>query len=205
MKKYISVALMSLMALFVAAPAQAGIFSWGIEGGMNLSKMSISKDAFKSDNRTGWFAGVKGEIAIPLAGLAVDGAVLYSQKYMDLNDEEASKSKTMPYLEVPVNLKWKFGFSSLLGIYIATGPQWNYYLGGKTFSLGEDWEGKFKETTFSWNIGAGVNAFSHLTVGANVNIPLGNTADVSEKDAIGVAKSIDMKDFTYQVRATYWF
>ncbi len=219
MKKYVSVALLSLMALFVAAPAQAGIFSWGVEGGVNLSKMKISKDIADAENRTGFFAGLKGEVAIPIAGLAVDASVLYSQKYMavegwgsytDAAGKEAyypiSRNKSMPYLEVPVNLKWKFGFSSILGIYVATGPQWNYFLGGKKFSLGQDWEGEFNKTTFSWNIGAGVNAFSHLTVGVNANLPLGNTADLRSANGWEIAtEKANFKNITYQVRAAWWF
>ncbi len=226
MKKYVSVALLSLMALFVAVPAQAGIFSWGVEGGVNLSKMKISKDIADAENRTGFFAGLKGEVAIPIAGLAVDASVLYSQKYMAVDswgtkwDDKGvasyyptTRNKSMPYLEVPVNIKWKFGFSSILGIYVATGPQWNYFLGGKNFSVSEfttngveDWKGEFNKTTFSWNIGAGVNAFSHLTVGVNANLPLGNTADLRNASGWEIAtEKANFKNITYQVRAAWWF
>jgi hypothetical protein len=60
MKKIISV-LMVAVCLMMAAPAQAQLH-FGVKGGLNISKLSFSKDAFKGDNKTGFFVG-------PMAGL----------------------------------------------------------------------------------------------------------------------------------------
>ena len=53
MKKIISV-LMVAVCLMMAAPAQAQLH-FGVKGGLNISKLSFSKDAFKGDNKTGFF------------------------------------------------------------------------------------------------------------------------------------------------------
>lgn len=37
----------------MAAPAQAQLH-FGVKGGLNISKLSFSKDAFKGDNKTGF-------------------------------------------------------------------------------------------------------------------------------------------------------
>ncbi len=52
MKKIISV-LMVAVCLMMAAPAQAQLH-FGVKGGLNISKLSFSKDAFKGDNKTGF-------------------------------------------------------------------------------------------------------------------------------------------------------
>lgn len=49
MKKIISV-LMVAVCLMMAAPAQAQLH-FGVKGGLNISKLSFSKDAFKGDNK----------------------------------------------------------------------------------------------------------------------------------------------------------
>ena len=55
MKKIISV-LMVAVCLMMAAPAQAQLH-FGVKGGLNISKLSFSKDAVKGDNKTCFFVG----------------------------------------------------------------------------------------------------------------------------------------------------
>lgn len=206
--KKISIVFLLLAAFFVANPAKAQ-FKWGLEGGVNLSKASLSKDVFDSSNRTGWFVGPKAQFTIPVIGLAVDGAVLYSQKYMKLEDEEGiGTSKTMPYLEIPINLKYNIGFSSLVGAYISTGPQYSWYLGGRGLSWGDVntgnlVKGSLERSNFSWNVGVGINALNHLQLGVTYNIALGKTGQLDGLvDAIEVA---EIKNNTWQVRLAYMF
>lgn len=220
MKKIFTVSLIALFAAFAAAPsAHAGLFKWGVEAGANFSKMKLSKDIIESNNRAGWFAGVKGQITIPIVGLAVDGALLYSQKYMSVYSTtqyldpstgasytwNETDSKTMPYFEVPVNVKYNIGFSSLIGMYIATGPQWSWYMGSKSISLGDGLSGTLKESNFSWNVGVGINAFKHLQLGVTYNIPLGDTGDVSSATFVENVKKVNLKNNTWQVRLAYMF
>lgn len=63
MKKIISV-LMVAVCLMMAAPAQAQLH-FGVKGGLNISKLSFSKDAFKGDNKTGFFVGPMAEFTLP--------------------------------------------------------------------------------------------------------------------------------------------
>ncbi len=219
MKKFFTVGLVALLSVFTAnISAYAGIFKWGVEAGANFSKMKLSKDLIESSNRAGWFAGVKGQVTLPIIGLAVDGAVLYSQKYMSISDGyevtgaegqpvwiETTKDKTMPYFEIPVNVKYNIGLSSLIGVYLATGPQWSWYMGSKKIFLNPNNFGTLKESNFSWNVGLGINALSHLQVGVTYNIPLGNTGDVKNTSVWGNVSNIELKNNTWQVRLAYMF
>lgn len=205
--KKLSALWLFLLACMMATPAAAQ-FKWGVEAGVNLSKMSLSSDVLESSNRTGWFVGPKAQFIIPGIGLGVDGAVLYSHKYMTLEGVDAAgvvdEEKSMPYLEIPVNLKYNIGLSSIIGVYVATGPQYSFYMGGDNLSIA-DFKGSLNRSNFSWNVGLGINALSHLQVGVTYNIALGETGDLKSQDISGIAKEIDLKNNTWQVRLCYWF
>ena len=68
----------------------------------------------KSDNTTGFFFGPMAEVTIPVVGLGVDGALLYSQR-----GENDWKQQG---IEIPVNLKYTIGLGSMLGVFVAAGP-----------------------------------------------------------------------------------
>lgn len=201
----LKVLLLALVAMCCVLPASAQ-FKYGLEAGLNASKASV--DNFSAKNRTGWFVGPKVQFTLPVLGLGIDGALLYSQKYLELSaDDETvtdgSITKNMPYLEIPINLKYNIGFSSLLGVYIATGPQYSWYLGGKSLNIEGLKMGSLETSSFSWNVGVGVNAFSHLQVGVTYNIALGQTGEVN--GLIDATKTAKLKNNTWQVRLAYLF
>jgi hypothetical protein len=203
MKKFLVAFTVMIMA--VLTPAKAGL-DWGITAGWNLSKMSISSDVLESDNHTGWFAGAKAVFTIPVIGLGIDGSLVYSQRKFSLENEEnlTSDTKTVRSIAIPINLRYTFGFSSVAGVYVATGPQFNFNIGDK--SWGELKNTTLKSSDLSWNIGAGVKLLSHLEIGAAYNIPLGKTAEYKHVDAGSTLSTIkDAKAKTWQISATYYF
>lgn len=206
--KKLNVMLTCLVAFFCATSASAQ-FNWGLEGGMNLSKVSVKNDEglFDSSNRTGWFIGPKAQFVMPVIGLGLDGAILYSQKYMKLEETEESGSlnKSLPYLEIPINVRYNFGFSSLLGVYIATGPQYNWYLGSRNLKLNNNNGniGTLERSTFSWNVGAGFIMLSHLQLGFTYNIALGETGQLD--NVTDVVEVFDIKNNSWQIRLAYLF
>lgn len=202
----LKVLFLALVATCCVLPASAQ-FKFGVEAGLNASKASV--DNFSAKNRTGWFIGPKAQFTLPILGLGIDASLLYSQKYLELNpDEEVTTDEgtirqNMPYLEIPINLKYNLGFSSLLGVYIATGPQYSWYLGGKSLSLDGIRYGSLETSSFSWNVGLGINAFSHLQVGVTYNIALGKTGEVNS--VADVTETAKLKNNTWQVRLAYMF
>lgn len=85
--------------MFMAMPAQAQLLKWGVKGGVNMTKIDWD-GGYKGnkDNSTGFFIGPMAEFTIPIVGLGVDGALLFSQRGKD----EVKQTG----LEVPVNLKY---------------------------------------------------------------------------------------------------
>ncbi len=192
--------------LMVAAPSQAQL-KFGVKAGLNVSKVTFDENLIDRDNRTGFFVGPMAEFTIPIAGLGVDAALLYSNKNLQVCEETTNveMSKTMHSVDIPINLKYTVGLGSMAGVYVATGPQFSFAMGNK--SLFEN-SYTLKSSQFSWNVGAGVKLVSHLQVGYNYNIDLGNTADVNSKSATGAIAGLafgKMKNNTHQVSVAYIF
>lgn len=193
MKKFMTVLLVAA-GLLLAAPAQAQL-KFGVKAGVNLSKASLSGKDLNTKNYTGYFVGPMAEFTIPLIGLGVDGALLYSHKGAMKVEGETAK---MNSIEIPVNLKYTIGLGSLLGVYIAVGPQFGYNIGKKNFS---DYDFKLKGSNLSANVGAGVKLLGHLQAGVNYNIALGKTGESFSDHT----KAFDFKTNTWQVSVAYLF
>lgn len=194
MKKIIS-ALMIAVCFGIAMPAQAQLVKFGVKGGLNLAKADISAGTqnFKTDNFTGFFIGPMAEITIPVVGIGVDGALLFSQRGVKVGDESIKENG----LDIPINLKYTIGLGSMLGIYVAAGPDFFFnFSGDKTY---EDF-GRLnkKNAQVGINLGAGVKLAKHLQIGANYNIPLNKTAEWKEAD-------FSYKTKMWQISAAYIF
>lgn len=198
-------ALMCMVAFLQVTPADAQI-KWGLESGVNMSKVSIKGDggSFGSSNRTGWFVGPKVQVAMPVIGLGMDASVLYSQKRMKLETAGGiSHNKSMAYLEIPVNLRYNFGLSNLAEVYLATGPQYNWYVGSRNLKDGDGSIGRLERSTFSWNVGTGVTLLHLFQLGVTYNIAMDETGKLNGRNED--TKRFDVKNNTWQVRLSYLF
>ena len=162
MKKIVGFLMVALLAL-MALPANAQL-KFGIKGGVNISSVHFNSDVLKADNVTGFQVGPMIETTLPLVGVGIDAAVLYSQKGLETTD----------YIDVPVNLKWKFGLP-IVKAYLAAGPYIGFRVGGDKFwdipgSVAD--QVKAKNFSAGLNFGAGVELISHLQVGFNYGLGL---------------------------------
>lgn len=191
MKKIIGV-LMIAVCIGMAIPAQAQI-NFGVKGGLNLSKASLSDvpGNFKKDNFTGFFIGPMAELNIPIVGLGVDASLLFAQRGIKVSEAGDEITIKQNGIDIPVNLKYTIGLGSLAGIYLAAGPDFYFDFEKKT---GID----KKKAEVGINVGAGVKLLNHLQVGANYNIPLGDTADIKGTNG-------SYKTKTWQVSVAYIF
>lgn len=197
MKKVLNVILL-LIVLGVAIPVQAQL-QWGIRGGVNLAKASFSGSDLKSDNFTGFFIGPTAEFTIPIIGLGIDGAILFSQTGIKAEGETLKRQS----FEIPVNLKYNIGLGRILGVYVAAGPQFGIGLNDDELKLGDS-SFSFKKSNLSLNLGAGVKLIKHLQAGFTYNIPLGKTAEYDGVvDAVEDAFSAKLK--TWQIHIAYMF
>ena len=183
MKKVTGLVLVILM-VFIAVPAKSQL-KFGIKGGVNISSVHMNSDILKADNVTGFQIGPMIETTIPLIGIGLDAAILYSQKGMDVKSEAGTSTNVKTdYIDVPVNLKWKFGLPIIKG-YLAAGPYIGFRVGGDKF-----WEipgsvvGQVKAKNFSagLNFGAGVELISHLQDGINYGLGLTDNYSAEKYD-----------------------
>lgn len=192
MKKVLSTLLL-VVCCWLAIPAQAQIH-FGLKGGIDVSKMTFSSDLLKGDNRTGFFIGPMLDFTVPVMGVGVDVAALYSQSGLKANDE-FSESETLKSIEVPINLKWTIGLGSTLGVYLAAGPQFGFSLNDKLWDNIEA-----KKCAVSVNIGAGVKLVQHLQIGVNYNIGASKLANV-----IAEGFETNIRKNAWQVSLAYLF
>ena len=185
-------ALMIAVCFGMAMPAQAQIH-FGVKGGLNLSKASFSNvsENFKKDNFSGFFIGPMAEFNIPVVGLGVDASLLFAQRGIKISDGGEEATVKQNGLDIPVNLKYNIGLGSLLGLYVAAGPDF-YFDFEKTSKVDK------KKAEVGINVGAGVKLLNHLQVGANYNMPLGKTASFEDVEG-------SYKTKTWQVSVAYIF
>jgi hypothetical protein len=192
MKKYI----LSLMALaFIAITPVSAKLSFGAKGGINFTHLSFSKDMFDSSSRMGWFVGPTLKVSSPL-GFGLDGAVFFDSRKTEV---ENGNELTFNSLQIPINVRFELDPLKVLGVYIATGPQFGINFGDSQVKL--NYSGntmEMKRTAFSWNIGAGVILFHHLELGAAYNFPISKLGDI-------IALGDDTRARVWTVSAAIYF
>lgn len=212
MKKFHSTLILAVALLF-ATPAAAQ-FKYGIKAGVNISKLTGKREILSTDNRTGFFAGAFGEFTVPIVGVGVELGVQYENRgkveteaITEIEGQPVNipaTSATLQYIDIPLNLKWTYGFSSIASVYIATGPQFAFNVGNKSLFHNSY---NLKNSEFSWNVGLGATLISHLRIGYNYNIGIGNTAEV-QNNIGGTLSNMaygNGKSRTHQISVAYVF
>jgi hypothetical protein len=173
--------------MFVTVPTYDQL-RLGIKGGLNIASVKLNSDIIKPYNVTGFHIGPLVELTGPL-GIGFDGAILYSQKGMDIGNE----SIMTDYLEVPVNLKWKAEIpvvEKLIKPYLAAGP----YVEFRLSEAKEAWSNiKDQIETKSFgagvNLGAGVELFSVLQIGFNYGLGLTDNYSIERIKTVSDVKA----------------
>ena len=198
MKKIFAVAALMLL---IAVPASAQL-SYGIKGGLNITRPSLDLNVVSADNQTGFFVGPMVEFTVPIIGVGVDASLLYNNKGMKFTDVTSGKdlNQTLQYIDIPINLKYTYGLGSIAGVFVTTGPQFSFNIGSKKLNWGDY---TLKSSEFSWNVGLGAKLLGHLQLGYNYNIAVGKTADLEWPIGSGTIKKL--KNNTHQIWLAYMF
>ena len=203
MKKVLSV-LMVVVAMMFATNANAQI-KFGLKGGLDVTNMSLSNDVFDASNKTGFFVGPMVKVTIPIVGLSFDAAALYDQKEAKVSAENVETTMTQKSLNIPVNVRYGFGLSSLANVFVFAGPQWGINVDDKNFKWDKSGCYSLKKSNFSVNVGLGVTLMSHLQLSANYNIACGKTADVTWEETGKNIVNGNSKNNSWQIALGYWF
>lgn len=194
-KKVFAILTVVLSLMSLTANAQ---LRFGVKGGIVLNKLSFDKSTFKSENRTGFAAGLQLDLRLPL-GFALDGSVMYSHR----NDRFLHESQTYrrDYIEIPIHVRYGLnlvGLSNLLVPYAFTGPNFAFLCAE---SKDITWENR--STFTSWDVGFGVELLRHVQVQASYGIGITDAFK-----AVGLSQSGDVvkgKDRCWTVTASYLF
>lgn len=201
MKRIITlVVLVAAMTMTV----QAQGVKFGVKGGLNLTKMTFSKDVYSSDNQAGFYVGPTLKISLPL-GFGVDVAALYDQRSAKVETEgltgiqgagdEKIKQKS---IQIPVNARYNIGLGSEAGIYLAVGPQFGFPVGDKVYNT-KVGEYRLKDANLSINFGAGFYLLEHLEIGFTYNLAAGKSGEFTGY------KDIDTHNNAWQIGAAIYF
>ena len=212
MKKWITLFTVTV-CLAMAMPAKAQI-KFGVKGGLNLASASLS-DAWdakgNADNYTGFFIGPMVDITIPIIGLGVDGALMYSQKGAKISfDDLGSTTFKQQGIEIPVNLKYSIRLGSSASIYFAAGPSFYFNMKSDDDFTFDSVAGSldYDKSEVSLNLGAGVKLLRHLQLGVNYNMGLTDSAKAkidSPSSAWDAINGESYKSKMWQVSVAYLF
>ena len=207
-----------VLAVAMMATVQAQGVKFGVKGGLNITKMSVSKDVIDADNQTGFYVGPTLKISLP-AGFGVDIAALYDQRsaklqtgpsasvlqpyqeepYQTFESYGVSEEKvTQKSINIPVNLRYNIGLGGAAGIYLAAGPQFGFPVGDKVYNTNFG-EYRLKDANLSINFGAGVYLLKHLEVGFTYNLAAGKSGEFSSY------KDVDTHNNAWQIGAAVYF
>ena len=212
MRKFISIA---VFAAAMTLTVQAQGIKFGVKAGLNITKMSFNKDVFNSDNKTGFFVGPSLKLSLPF-GFGVDIAALYDERSADVStdgqravtayyDDRSSDAGTygsetikQKSLQIPLNLRYNIGLSSMAGLYLAAGPQFGFPVSDKVFKT-EFGEYRLKDANLSVNFGAGLYLMGHLEVGFTYNLAAGKSGEFKNWN------DVDTHNHAWQISAAYYF
>ncbi|MGN1246471.1 MAG: outer membrane beta-barrel protein [Muribaculaceae bacterium] len=176
MKKILLIVAVIATALANSLTASAET-RWGVTAATNISNMKFNQDLASTSQVCNFSVGVTGELIIPGIGFAVDGSLLYSQLGSKINlgeypvwstDGIGSPRTYQHYLEIPLNLKFKY--SNLNGIENTIAP---IVFGGPTFTIlmahSDIPALKYAGGEFSAHVGMGCELIRRIQVTASYN------------------------------------
>ena len=203
--KKIFTTLLVAAALMMGITAKAQV-KFGVKGGVNVTSMSFNNSVFDASNRTGFFIGPTVKIQLPLVGLGIDASALYDQREAKVKVADSyttDKTLRCQAINVPINLRYGWGLSSLANGFLFAGPQFGFNVGKKNQDLTENTSWSVKNSNFSVNVGAGFTVLSHLQISANYNIVCGKTSDATLQNVVN--KEARSRANAWQIALAYYF
>lgn len=167
-----------LLSVVLAVPLWSeNLVGFGFRGGFELTEMNFNTNALRESNRAGFYVGPTLRIDLPLTGMDLDVALLYSKRDLKVAGETMGQKSLL----LPVNARYGVGVGDVVGIFASIGPQFSFNIGDDIFY----WKDKdnnnnqysLQNTLISFNLGMGVTIGGHLEAGVYYNIPAGKTAD----------------------------
>lgn len=201
--------LLAMIVTMTAANNASAQIKFGLKGGVNVTDMSLSSNVFDASNRTGFFVGPTIKVQLPLVGLGIDASALYDQREAKIKVGNTTTKETLrsQAINIPINLRYGWGLSSMANIFLFAGPQFGFNVGDKDQKITESSTWSVKNSNFSLNFGAGVTLLSHLQLSANYNVVCGKTSDATITEGIEqlTNKEVRSRANAWQIALAYYF
>ena len=208
--KFISAVI--VMAFMTVVPASAQGIAFGVKGGVNFTKMSLDNDAVDSKSGVGFFIGPTLKIDF-LPFLGIQGALMYEQSNSKLaasaagvSGEEKIKRQA---IILPIDLRLNLKLNETSGLYVATGPQFDFTVGSDFELNGQKLKDTFDFNTamFGWNFGVGVMLSKKFEIGASYNLGISKTGELEATVNEAKANNNDLKpkSRSWKVGVTFFF
>lgn len=201
--------LLVMIVTMTAANNASAQIKFGLKGGVNVTDMSLNSSVFDASNRTGFFVGPTIKVQLPLVGLGIDASALYDQREAKIKVGNTTTKETLrsQAINVPINLRYGWGLSSMANIFLFAGPQFGFNVGDKDQKITESSTWSVKNSNFSLNFGAGVTLLSHLQLTANYNVVCGKTSDATITEGLEqlTNKEVRSRANAWQIALAYYF
>lgn len=132
--------------------------SFGFRAGVNLSNAAMNDDAKRGTDPkmlAGFHVGAIVDIPV-MQSLYVQPGLYFSTKGVkteyensEYPEENSETSVNAMYLEIPINVSWRYNFTDMLQLQVYTGPYFAVGVGGKTKTTYSD--GEIKTNTFGYD------------------------------------------------------
>ena len=200
MKKIL--AIIAIACIGFATPSQAQV-KFGLKGGLNLTAITTDGNSNAISNKAGFYVGPTVKFTVPVVGLSFDASALYDQRNAKIKGTD--ETMKVQSVQIPVNVRYGVGLSSLVNVFAFAGPQFGFNIGDKTKLLDEIGTWKLKTSNISGNVGIGATVFSKLQITANYNFQLSKTGEVIYKDENGKDASGKLNFNSWQLGLGYYF
>ncbi len=201
--------LLVMIVTMTAANNASAQIKFGLKGGVNVTDMSLNSSVFDASNRTGFFVGPTIKVQMPLVGLGIDASALYDQREAKIKVGNTTTKETLrsQAINIPINLRYGWGLSSMANIFLFAGPQFGFNVGDKDQKIDDKSTWSVKNSNFSLNFGAGVTLLSHLQLTANYNVVCGKTSDATITEGLEqlTNKEVRSRANAWQIALAYYF
>ncbi len=158
---------------------------FGLKGDVGLNNPSLSDNKLDVDYLNTFRLGPTVEFMIPNLNFGVEASVLYNNNRMDVRHRDDNKTieVTNHYIDIPLNLKYKFGLIETIKIYGAAGPYAKIHVDGSSIKF-KDVTDDIKAENFEAgiNLGVGLELFRKFALGINYGISLTDNYSINKPE-----------------------
>lgn len=158
---------------------------FGLKGEVGLNNPKLMDNKLEVDYLNTFRLGPTLEVMLPDLNFGVEAPILYNNNRMDVRNTESNAivEITNHYIDIPLNIKYKFGLIAPVKIYAAGGPYAKIHLDGGNIKFADVQEEiKAKSFEAGINLGVGAELFSKFAVGVNYGISLTDNYSINKPE-----------------------